>query len=130
MNGAVLLIDKDLGHSFWLSRALDNARFQTFPARSIPNGETLLRELHLSVDVLVFDCALPGAREFIEKVHRHSRPLRVICLNGERHHRCVPGVHGICPKAVEFSERSRMKWVREFREVLYDCEHDSYGVHP
>ena len=129
MDGAILLIDSDLGYAFWLSQALDHASFQTFPARSIADGETLLRELHLSVDVLVLDCALPGASALIEKVQRQRKPLRVICLNGERRHRCIPGVHGPCRKVAEFNEQSRMNWVQEFRGLLsYECERHSSVV--
>ena len=127
--GAILLIDNDLGHAFRLSRALDIAKFQAFPARSIADGETLLRQLHLSVDVLILDCALDGASDFIDRVQRQRKPLRVICVNGGPLHRCVPGVHHTCQKAIEFSEGSRMNWVREFRELLScDLEHQSVGA--
>ena len=118
MDGAILLIDQDLGHAFRLGRALDRAGFQTFPARTISDAEDLLRRLHLTVDTLMLDCALPGAEEFIAVLERGRRVPRVICLNGYPHHACVRGTHVTCPKPGEFREDSMERWVEEVREAL------------
>ena len=118
MDGAILLIDQDLGRAFRLGRALDHAGFETFPARTVSDAEELLRRLHLTVDVLMFDCDLPGTEEFIARLERGRKVPRVICLNGYPHHSCVRGTHMLCPIPAEFSEDSMERWVRGVRELL------------
>jgi len=118
MDRTILLIERDLGHAFWLGRTLDHAGFQAFPARTIVDAATLLRELHLTVDILMLDCLLPGAWEFISTLRNSRKALKVICLNGDRDHRCGSGTHAVRTKPVEFSEHSGTEWAEELREML------------
>jgi DNA-binding response OmpR family regulator len=118
MDRAILLIERDLGHAFWLGRTLDHAGFQTFPARTVADAATLLRELHLTVDILMLDCLLPGAVEFVWTLRSSRKSLKVICLNGERDHRCRRGTSAFGRKPVDLSEHCRMEWAEELREML------------
>lgn len=118
MDGAILLIDNDLGQAFRLGRALDHAGFHTFPARTITDAVDLLSRLHLTVDVLMLDCGTLGAEEFIGVLQSGRRVPRVICLNGDACHICVRGTDMVCRALADFSESSRAKWVREIHEML------------
>ena len=95
MDPAILLIERDLGYAFRIGRTLDHAGFQTFPARTVVDAATLLRELHLTVGVLMLDCALPGAGEFISALQSSRKTLQVICLNDGREHSCGSAAHGL-----------------------------------
>jgi DNA-binding response OmpR family regulator len=118
MDGAILLIESDLGDAFRLGRALDNAGFQTFPARTAANAAVLLRELHLTVDVLILDCSVPGAEDFITILRRSRKLLRVICLNEDATHKCSRATQAVCPKPTHLSELSIVKWAQEVGEML------------
>ena len=118
MDDAVLIVDRDLGQAFALGRALDQSGFHTFPARAIPEAEVLLDRLHLSIDVLILDCALPGADSFIKVLHQSRRPIRVICLSAARRHVCVTGIDAVCCKPLRLTEGSKARWTEEIREIL------------
>jgi DNA-binding response OmpR family regulator len=118
MDDAVLIIDRDLGGAFALGQALDKAGFHSFPARAIPEAEVLLNTLHLSIDVLILDCRLPGAEGLIRFLSQSRRPLRVICLNEGRRHTCVKGIDAVCHKPLKFTEGSKAEWTDEIREIL------------
>jgi DNA-binding response OmpR family regulator len=118
MDGSILLVDRDLGLLFWLGRILDQAGYQAFPAKSVRDALALLRELHLTVGVLILNCSLPEAEDLITGLRNSQRYLKVICLNGEQEHYCVRGVDAVCPKPSDFSERSKTDWVESVREVL------------
>jgi DNA-binding response OmpR family regulator len=118
MDGAILLIDRDLGLLFWLGRVLDHAGFQAFPARSVPDAVSLLAELHLTISVLILDCCLPGTEDLITTLRRSRKYLKVICLGGDEPHMCVRGIDAVCCRPDGFSERSKAKWVTAVREVL------------
>ena len=118
MDRAILLIERDLGHAFWLGRTLDHAGFQTFPARTVVDAATLLRELHLTVDILMLDCLQPGAVEFVSTLRRSRKSLKVICLNGDREHECQRGALAFGRKPVDFSQHCGMEWADELREML------------
>ena len=118
MDRAILLIERDLGHAFCLGRTLDHAGFQAFPARTVVDAATLLRELHLTVDILMLDCLLPGALEFISTLRSSRKSVKVICLNGDREHRCGRATHTFRRKPVAFTGHSGMEWAKDLREML------------
>jgi hypothetical protein len=118
MDGAIMLIDNDLGRAFRLGRALDHAGFQTFPARTIADAVDLLRRLHLTVDVLMLDCGIPGAEEFIGIVQSGRRIPLVICLNGDALHTCRSGADMACRAPADFNVYSAANWVREIHGML------------
>jgi DNA-binding response OmpR family regulator len=118
MDGAILLIDQDLGLLFWLGRVLDHAGYQAFPARTVPDALALLGELHLTIGMLILDCSLPGAENLITALRKSRRFLRVVCLSADPHHTCVRGADVLCSKPVRFSERSKSKWLKAVFEAL------------
>ena len=109
MDTSILLIDSDLGLLFWLGRILDHAGYQAFPARSVPDAVALLRELHLTVGVLILNCSLPEAEDLVPTLRRSYRFLKVICLNGDRHHRCISGTDAVCRKPAGDSANTRKR---------------------
>jgi DNA-binding response OmpR family regulator len=118
MDGAILLIDRDLGLLFWLGHVMDQAGYQAFPARSVPDAVSLLGELHLNISVLILDCSLPGTEGLITALRRSKRFLKVVCMNGDGQHTCVKGIDALCPKPGGFSPPAVFKWVKALREAL------------
>ena len=118
MGRAILLIDRDLGFLFWLGRVLDRAGYEAFPAKSVADGVNLLRELHLTVDLLILNCSLRGASRLITTMRRAQKGLKTICLDGENHLACLSGIDAVCPKPGEIDERSEALWVETVSRVL------------
>jgi len=118
MDGAILLIDRELGLLFWLGRVLDQAGYAAFPARGVPDAMALLGDLHLTIGMLILDCSLPGTEDLIIALRQSTRFLRVVCLSGGREHRCVTGTDAFCPKPVGWDDLSQSEWVRAVREAL------------
>lgn len=115
MDGAILLVNRDLGEAFRLGRSLDHAGFQTFPARSVEEAAALLRDLHLTVAVLMVDCALPGVQELIATLRRSRRDLRVVCVNKALDHVCSET--GILPGGPHACGEPSTKWADSIREM-------------
>lgn len=68
-----LLVADDLGFVFWLSQVLQSVGYTAFPAKSTSAAATLIRQLHLKVDLLIIDASVTGASALIEGL-RDSRP--------------------------------------------------------
>jgi ActR/RegA family two-component response regulator len=117
VNRAILLIDTDLGFLFWLGRALDRAGYQSFPARDVPNAIALLAELHLTVGLLILNCSLPGAEDFIADLLRSQSNIKVISLV-EYEQTFIPGIDAVCRKPSEISEQSKAELVKFVQSVL------------
>jgi len=119
VSGCILLIDRDLGFLFWLGRVLDQGGFEAFPAKSIPDAETLIREFHLIVGMLIVNGALPGTQEFIAKVRQANTDLKVIALLEPGQLTIVPpGVNAVCHKPLEIHSASKILWLRTVRDVF------------
>lgn len=118
MDSAILLIDRDLGFLFWLGRVLDQGGFEAFPAKSIPDAEALIAEFHLTVGLLILNCALSGAHEFISNMRRSSKDLKAIALLDPGQLNVVPpGVDAVCHKPTEIHAASKIIWLRTVRQV-------------
>jgi hypothetical protein len=76
----VLVIDKDLGFAFRLSRALDLAGYQAYPAKTVQDASTLLSEIAMNLGLLVLTGVPDDTEPFLTEVRRRHRDLRVICL--------------------------------------------------
>lgn len=114
---AILLVDTDLRFLFWLGSALDHAGYNAFPARTVSDAIALLRELHLMVEVLMVNCALPGAADLIARVRFSQKRLKVISLVEEELPVLTAGVDAVCTKPVETNERAKGQLVRFVEQV-------------
>jgi DNA-binding response OmpR family regulator len=103
----ILLIDTDLGFLFWLGTTLDQAGFDAFPARTVPDAITLLVQLHLGVGMLILNFGLPGADEFVANMRQWNNRLKVISLVSQGEWRDAPGADAVCYKPVRITDQAR-----------------------
>jgi hypothetical protein len=80
VNTPVLVIDSDLGFAFWLTKALDCAGYQAFPAKNLEDAATVLNEIPMNLGLLVLTGTPANADPFLARLRRQYRDLRVICL--------------------------------------------------
>jgi DNA-binding response OmpR family regulator len=116
MAGSILVVEADVGFLFWLGELLDRAGYQAFPAQNIREANALLRDLHLSVSLLILDCSLPDAEDFISTVRYSHRSVKTICLCGGRSNHIR--VDGPCLDRSEVRDESTAVWLRKIRNLL------------
>ena len=116
---AVLLIDSDLGFVFWLGRALDNAGYEAFPAKSISDALRLMAELHLSMSLVIVNHALPGAAEFIADLRNTQKLVKVMALIEDTDSAvALPDVDCEVVRPYGVDEEAKAEFVRTVRRVL------------
>jgi hypothetical protein len=76
----VLLVDNDLGFMFWLGGVLGGAGHSVAPAGTTRAAQSLTRKLGTSIDLLLLNPAVAGARVLAEKLRRTHAAVRVVAL--------------------------------------------------
>jgi hypothetical protein len=79
----VVVIDKDLGFAFWLTKALDSAGYLAYPAKDVQDAGTLLSEIPLVPGLLILAGGPDEADSFIARVRRWYKDVRIISLVDE-----------------------------------------------
>ena len=119
VNRTVLVIGSDLGFVFWLGRALDQAGYEAFPARSVDAAAETVSDFHLSPALVILTASLPGSNELIQDLKRSQGPLRVLFLaetaNGS--HVIADNVY---PRPSEMTEESKAELLKAVSAVLVD----------
>jgi hypothetical protein len=80
----ILILDHDLGFQFWLAKSLEPFGYSIIPADTVSQAKRLLRQLKLSLDLLMVNPAVEGAAEFTASLHRHQPLLKVVALVPEQ----------------------------------------------
>lgn len=116
----VLIVDDDLGFAFWLGQALDQAGYETWPARSVTAAKSLLAEVRLAVDLLVITASLPRAGVLANYLGRHNPDLKIIAVYDD-----LTGGFKPFPKASAIHQRpqiidtaAKAEWVQLVTGVL------------
>ena len=76
----VLLVDGDLGFTFWLSQLLASVGHTVIPASSPENALDLLGALDVALDLVIIDFALAGAKELVDSLRACAFPVNVMAL--------------------------------------------------
>ena len=104
---------------FWLGHLLDNASYMALPAKSVPDAAQLVRQLNLTVDVLVINVALPGGVSFIADLRKANCDIRMIgVLNDSVEIANIPKVNAVHFKGSTLDETAKIDWLECVREVL------------
>ena len=113
----VLIVDADLSFAYWLGQGLDEAGYQAFPAKNIPDAAALPDELKPTIDLLIVNPALPGASEFIETLRRWNPSAQVVALRGGAAH-SLAGVDLWCRKPDRKDHLQRRRWIERVEQLL------------
>jgi DNA-binding response OmpR family regulator len=76
----ILILDNDLGFSFWLGQSLTAPHCRALPAKSVAEAVALIGQFKLKIDFLIMNPAVPGANDFTRALRREQRHLRVAAL--------------------------------------------------
>jgi DNA-binding response OmpR family regulator len=77
----ILILDDDLGFSFWLGHTLNTSNCDALPAKSVAEATALIGHFKLKVDFLILNPTVPGAADFIRALRREQKHLRVATLD-------------------------------------------------
>src|SRR5581483_10505679 len=115
-----LIVDAELAFGFWLARGLDQAGYQGYPAKSIPDASALVAELRITVDLLILNPGLPEAGEFIELLRRSNEHVKVVALMGDqaRFPALAARVDLCCRKPRQGDDAKRSEWIEHVEELL------------
>ena len=79
----ILILDNDLGFSFWLGQSLTAPHCRALPAKSVAEAIALIGQFKLRIDFLIMNPAVPGASDFTRALRKEQRHLRVATLTPE-----------------------------------------------
>ncbi len=116
----VLIVDDDLGFAFWLGQALDQAGYETWPARSVTAAKSLLAEVRLAVDLLVITASLPRALAFATYLGLSKADFKVIAVYEELNDgiKPFPKASAVHQKPQTIDTAAKLEWVQLVTGVL------------
>ena len=77
----ILILDDDLGFTFWLGQAFSNAHCTAVPAVTVAAAKELIDQFGLSIDLAIVNPKVPGSAEFTRTLRRAHENLRVATLD-------------------------------------------------
>lgn len=104
---------------FWLGRALNDAGYQTLPAKSVYGAVELLSEQKVEVDLLAINPSLPGAHHLIAALRRFDAHVKVVATLEEAEQ--TPDLAGVdlaVPKPASADETARLRWIETIQDLL------------
>ncbi len=116
----VLIIESDLGFVFWLGHALDKAGYPSLPAKNVQDATSLIRDLNLTVGLLIVNPRLPGSRALADAVRASASATKVIAVVEPRE---VPSAEltfadGYKSKPVIATETAKQEWLAVVEGLL------------
>ena len=107
----ILLVDSDLGFTFWLGQLLDQAGYEAFPAKNVADAIQLLDQLKFQIHLLVLNPALEGAASFAA-VLRHSQPhIKIVAVHDPGVRVNWPEMDASHPKTFHTDDEARSEWL-------------------
>lgn len=79
-SAALLLIDSDLGFTFWLAHALERVGYECLPANSAMAAEELIKDYQLSIDIVVMDPLSQDALRFLFSLEDSRPGLKTVAV--------------------------------------------------
>ena len=120
VNRTVLVVGPDLGFVFWLGRALDQAGYEAFPARSAYAAAETVSDFHLRPSLVILAAPVPGSNELIAGLRQSQRHLCVLYLAESAN----DGTHLIAdkvyPRPTELTEEAKADLLKIISAVLVD----------
>ncbi len=111
----ILLVDSDLGFTFWLGQLLDQAGYEAFPAKSVADAIQLLDQLKFQIDLLVLNPAVAGAVSFAA-VLRHAHPqIKIVAVHDPELAGDWSEMDASRPKAHRTDDVARNEWLSFIR---------------
>ncbi len=107
----ILLIDSDLGFTFWLGQLLDQAGYEAFPAKSVADAIQLLDQLKFQINLLVMNPALEGAASFAAVLRQSQPHIKMVAVHEPEFLGRWPEMDASHPKTHRSDEAARGEWL-------------------
>lgn len=116
-----LIVDEDLGFTFWLGQALDATGWRALPAQNVTAAYDLVRVHRLHVEVLVID---PFGRNafalvaYLRKIQPFLTVVAAIPEDWDRSWPPLPEFDAAIRKPLHFTSAAKMEWVDLIQNLL------------
>lgn len=111
----ILLVDSDLGFTFWLGQLLDQAGYEAFPAKSVADAIQLLDQLKFQIDLLVLNPALEGAASFASVLRQSQPHIKIVAVHDPELTGHWPEMDASHAKTQHSDEVTRGEWLNFIR---------------
>jgi hypothetical protein len=116
---AILIVDDDLGFSWWVGALLSQAGYYTVPAMSARQAASLIRKLNLEVELAFLNPRLEGVPELAAQLGAARAALKIVLI---RESGDVTPVSIRADATVErpegSEEPSRQEWLRKLKRLV------------
>lgn len=114
-----LIVDDDVGFTFWLGEMLTESGYQSFPALTCTQALNFIRQWSLAIDVLVLNPQLRGAVRFVKILARMFPGLRVVFILDPAERAAIAGdQEAVVERPEPYEPISRAVWIAKIRKVL------------
>ncbi len=120
MNRTVLIVGPDLGFVFWLGRALDEAGYEAFPARTVDAAAETVSDFHLNPGLVILTASMQGSDELIAELRRSQQHLRVLYLAEAANNATHFIADRVYPRPAEMTEKAKAELLEAVSTILMD----------
>lgn len=114
--GNILIVDLDLGFVFWLGETLCAAGYFTLAGHDVPGAVSLVDELDVPMDLLIFDPSLDRAMSLVDYLLESNPRLKTIAVTAGASDG-IPSAKYI-PRPEQADEAAKAEWLSAIRHVL------------
>lgn len=125
-----LIVDEDLGFTFWLGQTLDAIGWTAVPAQNISAADELVRVHRLQPDVVVIDPFVRDAFLFIDCLRKLQPFLKVVAAIPDvwgRSWPTIPEFDAAVGKPRHFTPAASLEWVGLIRNMLSSTWGEPHG---
>jgi len=126
----VLLVDPDLGFTFWLGQTLDAAGFCAIPAINTRGATELIEDHRLGVDILVIDPLLDDALVFLSWLTQKRPELKTIAVLPGDAPNCLgmPGFEAVMHKPLCLSKTASTQCLNVVQSLFLTRWRTSWAI--
>lgn len=115
----VWIVDDDLGFVWWLGELFTEAGCRALPALGCDDAVSLMKKLHVGIDLLVVNPQLPEFVELFQALSRANTTLKVITIgNVPKSVSDMIHPHATLERPSGSDPISRSEWLKKVRKLL------------
>jgi hypothetical protein len=112
----ILIVDRDIGFAFWLGEILSNSGYLPLAGHDVPGALSLLDELNVAVDLLIFDPSLENAQGLIDALRQSNRRLRTLAVTDTPPGAIAPTASLGRPR--DAGDAAKAQWLSKIQDLL------------
>jgi len=125
----VLIVDDDVAFVWWLGETFTEAGYQAVPALNPNQACTFVSKLHVLVNILVVNAALPGTARLVKSLENPDHNLKIVLIEDDRNSK-APSLRydATLRRPGGWEPVSREDWLRKLRTLLTNLHKTERGA--